>query len=148
MYSYIRKVFPDFNDSTDYLKTQGITLEKYDNTVPVLQTQNQSQPQIQAQTTIPIPITKQDSSAVFQENKPIVNLNANSNLNVNTVSNIHSESIKHSLECPECRQKILHTLQLDEERLRNEEYMELGSFFLYGMFLYLTIDLITKSKNK
>lgn len=54
------------------------------------------------------------------------------------------EHMKHILECSLCKSAITKQLQLDNDRIRNEEIMELLSYIAFGIFVLLLIDNIKK----
>jgi hypothetical protein len=54
------------------------------------------------------------------------------------------EYMKHVLECSLCKSAITKQLQLDNDRIRNEEIMELISYIAFGIFVLLLIDNIKK----
>jgi hypothetical protein len=56
------------------------------------------------------------------------------------------EYMKHVLECSLCKTAITKQLQIDNDRIRNEEIMELLSYIAFGIFIMLLIDNI-KRKN-
>lgn len=146
-YSYIKNVFPNFNSSKSLddnvynkLKSSNLTLvndeiqsdlnflpsslnlEQYKNSHEIEHfTENQNVIANPMVTAAPSPISN------------------------NLSSNIDCEIyIKHVLSCSKCQGIIRKQLNTDNERLRNEELMELFSYILLGVFILLFIDNITK----
>lgn len=52
--------------------------------------------------------------------------------------------INHVLNCPRCKGVITRQLNLDNDRVRNEEFMELFSYVIFGVFMLLLIDNLKK----
>jgi len=48
--------------------------------------------------------------------------------------------IKHILECSKCKAMITKQLNIETERVRNEEIMELLSYLIFGVFILLLLD--------
>ena len=53
--------------------------------------------------------------------------------------------MKHVLSCHSCRSIIMKQLNMDNDRIRNEEIMELVTYIVFGIFILLLIDIL---KNK
>lgn len=53
--------------------------------------------------------------------------------------------IKHILECSKCKGMVTKQLNIETDRLRNEEIMEVLSYLIFGVFILLLLDNI-KSK--
>ena len=56
----------------------------------------------------------------------------------------HIEYTKHVLECPTCKEILLKQFNIESDRIRNEEIMELVSFMIFGLFILLLIDTYKK----
>ena len=56
----------------------------------------------------------------------------------------HLEYTKHVLECSKCKDLLLKQFGIENERIRNEEIMELISFVIFRLFILLLIDFYTK----
>lgn len=56
----------------------------------------------------------------------------------------HLEYTKHILECPKCKDLLMKQFGLENERIHNEEIMELVSFVIFGLFILLLIDTYAK----
>jgi hypothetical protein len=50
--------------------------------------------------------------------------------------------VSHVLNCPRCKGIISRQLNLDNDRIRNEEFMELFSYIVFGVFILLLIESI------
>jgi hypothetical protein len=53
--------------------------------------------------------------------------------------------IRHILGCQKCRSIIMKQWNMDNDRIRNEEIMEVVTYIVFGIFVLLLIDLL---KNK
>jgi hypothetical protein len=51
---------------------------------------------------------------------------------------------KHVLSCTRCRNMIIKQLSLENDRIRNEEFMEVFSYMIFGVFMLLLIDNLRK----
>jgi hypothetical protein len=66
----------------------------------------------------------------------------------NTQSNeviSHEIFIKHVMECNICKDRLLKQFNIQTERIRNEEIMELISYIMVGIFILILLDNL---KNK
>lgn len=158
-YSYIKTVFPDFNYSSVYDSKlyDNVNVSKHDlrlfepansETGPVYSSiSNVKQEE---------PIKAVKSLETFQDNQRFYNLplpEHNIPISNNRVNNIetldnnnkaHMEYTKHVLECPSCKELLMKQFGLENERIRNEEIMELISYLIFGLFILLLIDTYTK----
>ncbi len=48
--------------------------------------------------------------------------------------------INHVINCSKCKSIISRQLNLDNDRIRNEEFMELFSYIIFGVFILMLID--------
>lgn len=48
--------------------------------------------------------------------------------------------ISHVINCPRCKGIISRQLNLDNDRVKNEEFMEMFSYIVFGVFILLLID--------
>lgn len=60
------------------------------------------------------------------------------------VQNTCDMHIKHALECTKCKNILLKQFNIEYDRLRNEEIMEVISYMIFGLFILLLIDNISK----
>lgn len=56
----------------------------------------------------------------------------------------HTEYTTHILECSPCKELLMKQFGLENERIRNEEIMELISYLIFGLFILLLIDTYSK----
>ena len=56
----------------------------------------------------------------------------------------HTEYTKHILECGPCKELLMKQFGLENERIRNEEIMELISYLIFGLFILLLLDTYAK----
>ena len=54
--------------------------------------------------------------------------------------NLHEVHTTHILECQECKQVLLKQFNIETERIRNEEILELIIFLIFGLFILLLLD--------
>jgi hypothetical protein len=52
--------------------------------------------------------------------------------------------INHVVNCSKCRGIISRQLNIDNDRIRNEEFMELFSYIIFGIFILMLIDSLKK----
>jgi hypothetical protein len=52
----------------------------------------------------------------------------------------HDNYIKHILKCEQCKELLLKQFNIESDRIRNEEIMELISFIIFGIFILLLLD--------
>lgn len=51
---------------------------------------------------------------------------------------------KHILECSKCKNIIIKQFGIESDKIRNEEIMELISYFIFALFILLLIDSLKK----
>lgn len=56
----------------------------------------------------------------------------------------HEQYIKHLSECSVCKEMVLKQFNIETERLRNEEVIELISYIMFGLFILILIDNLKK----
>lgn len=66
------------------------------------------------------------------------------NFQTNNDSDDHNKYIIHVLECPRCRDAISKQLEIIDDKLKLEGYMELASYIIFGVFILLLIDTLNK----
>lgn len=52
----------------------------------------------------------------------------------------HENYIKHITNCPSCKQVLLKQFNIETERIKNDEIMELISYIIFGIFLFILLD--------
>lgn len=55
--------------------------------------------------------------------------------------------MKHILECNKCKGIVTKQLGIDNDKIKNEEIMEVVSYVIFGLFMLLLIDSLKKNKN-
>jgi len=55
-------------------------------------------------------------------------------------SNNHTNYTTHVLDCSSCREILMKQFNIESDRIRNEEIMELISFIIFGIFILLLLD--------
>lgn len=60
----------------------------------------------------------------------------------NTQTALCDTSIGHVLECSRCKDMLVKQFGLDNDRLRQEEIMEMLSYVIFGLFVLLLIDVM------
>jgi hypothetical protein len=56
----------------------------------------------------------------------------------------HIEYTKHVLECTSCKELLMKQFNIENDRIRNEEIMELISYLIFSLFILLLIDTYAK----
>lgn len=56
--------------------------------------------------------------------------------------NDHDSYIKHILKCEQCKDVLIKQFNIESDRIRNEEILELISFLIFGLFILLLLDKI------
>jgi hypothetical protein len=51
-----------------------------------------------------------------------------------------SSVMKHVLECPGCKESLFKQLNIDVDKKRNEEFMEVISYMIFGLLILLLLD--------
>ena len=52
----------------------------------------------------------------------------------------HDNYTTHILECDQCKSLLLKQFNIETERIRNEEILELIAFLIFGLFILLLLD--------
>lgn len=66
------------------------------------------------------------------------------NTNDTSESITHENYIKHITNCPSCKQVLLKQFNIETERIKNDEIMELISYIIFGIFLFILLDSLKK----
>jgi hypothetical protein len=96
-----------------------------------IQTQQPMQQPIQTQTPMQVqqvPIQVQQKVETFD----------------NTLDDQHLMSVKHVLECEKCKTIMLKQLNIETDRRRNEDIMEIISYIIFSIFILMLIDQLAK----
>ena len=70
------------------------------------------------------------------------NILTKENFENNNTDNIHN--INHVLNCPECKSIIMKQLNIESDRIRNEEMMELVSYMIFAILILIIFDTLQK----
>jgi hypothetical protein len=150
-YSYVKTVFPDFQYSNVYntkmyenlnINNTPSTVEPFDYknmsqvsfpSLPPVR-QEKVQPEIESKITHPEPNVYNN---VFY--KPL-----QKETFANQITPTQLETIKSLLDNPETKALIIKQLNIETERIYNQEIMELISYLLFGLFILLLIDTYSK----
>lgn len=142
-YSYIQSVFPNFSASKVYNENtyNSLTLGNEGSVgaqkeMVVKESSVQPQP-INMKDLLESNFYKLQNSykELFQDNKQIEDKNEECDAHCN-----------HVLKCTKCRDMITKQLNLEMDRIRNEEIMEIISYMIFGIFVLLIIDNLTTKK--
>jgi hypothetical protein len=58
--------------------------------------------------------------------------------------NSHETYTKHILECEQCKEVLLKQFNIETDRIRNQEILELITFLIFGLFILLLLDGLKK----
>jgi hypothetical protein len=157
-YSYVKTVFPDFKYSNVYDTKlyENLNVSQHDTKLfePADLDINKSYSGIEILES-PIENSKietfQDNQKFFNPPLPSNNIPVDNNIikkekfDGDTKSQRHHiEYTKHILECGPCKELLMKQFGLENERIRNEEIMELISYLIFGLFILLLIDTYAK----
>lgn len=56
----------------------------------------------------------------------------------------HETYTKHILECNQCKEILLKQFNIETDRIRNQEILELITFLIFGLFILLLLDGLKK----
>lgn len=56
----------------------------------------------------------------------------------------HETYTKHILECDQCKEVLLKQFNIETDRIRNQEILELITFLIFGLFILLLLDGLKK----
>jgi hypothetical protein len=56
----------------------------------------------------------------------------------------HQMYIQHILNCPQCKTVLLKQLNIENDKVKYEEMLELGSYLFFGIFLLFIVDKISR----
>jgi hypothetical protein len=127
-YSYLKSVFPDFAAAKSYNEPIYGMLAKVE---PLVVQPSDSEMTMYAQTLI-------------NENKKSLKVEEFSNEKESDCSGKCEEYMKHILDCPQCKELLLKQLKVDNDKVVNEEIMEVVSYIAFGVFVLLVLDNMKK----
>ena len=173
-YSYLKNVFPKFEDSTKVYNSSLYTqIDNCESSIPVPES-------IVNENQYPIKIQEQQNDIVLPQTKLLESFNAETELApINILNNkksldnlkfynqpyvpvVHKNLlekfedtnpkpdcdlyIKHINDCNKCRSIVLKQFGIETDRIKNEEIMEIISYIIFGLFILLLIDSLKTSK--
>jgi|UniRef100_A0A6C0ALE8 hypothetical protein len=173
-YSYLKNVFPKFEDSTKVYNSSLYTqIDNCESSIPVPES-------IVNENQYPIKIQEQQNDIVLPQTKLLESFNAETELApINILNNKKSSDnlkfynspyvpiynknlvekfedtnskldcdlyIKHINDCNKCRSIVLKQFGIETDRIKNEEIMEIISYIIFGLFILLLIDSLKTSK--
>lgn len=165
-YSYVKTVFPNFEFSNVY-NDKLYTTTKLNTTLNVNGLDNM-QDNARIETYKQIEHYQEPYKEPYQEhyeeqyknnltyyNKPVLNQDIPHYENINHQESfdstlkdknntLHDEYINHINSCPSCKELLLKQLNIETERLRNDEIMELLSYIVFGIFILILLDSLKK----
>lgn len=138
-YSYIKSVFPNFESSTNF------DVKVYSPPEHTLK------PKASQQTSIPVAYDEQEYKQFAQQlvvEQPVVSITEKPLRSMKeTFQSTEQEGklvcddyLKHALNCSSCRATLVRQLGVDADKARNEEFMELLSYVIFGLFMLMLID--------
>lgn len=128
-YSYINVVFPSFKSSTTDVKL-------FNNITP--QPLSQLQEVELNNKGIELPQTK-----LIEEPTPLPQTSNFQQIETFETGDCNfdcKEYLKHITECSACKNMMIKQFNIDNDRIRTEETMELLSFIVFGVFILLLVD--------
>lgn len=151
-YSYISSVFPNYEVSKLYddnvynniMKSKApVSLTK--NVVPYGETSFQNFNVVNSKVVEGFESTAGLESKTAGLESKTVGLESKTTSLESTECNNH---VIHIMECKECQEILRTQLKIDAQEIfeqrRNEEFMELGSYVLFGIFIILILEFIEK----
>lgn len=173
-YSYLKNVFPKFEDSTKVYNSSLYTqIDNCESSIPVPES-------IVNENQYPIKIQEQQNDIVLPQTKLLESFNAETELApINILNNKKSSDnlkfynspyvpiynknlvekfedtnskldcdlyIKHINDCNKCKSIVLKQFGIETDRIKNEEIMEIISYIIFGLFVLLLIDSLKTSK--
>ena len=173
-YSYLKNVFPKFEDSTKVYNSSLYTqIDNCESSIPVPES-------IVNENQYPIKIQEQQNDIVLPQTKLLESFNAETELApINILNNKKSSDnlkfynspyvpiynknlvekfedtnskldcdlyIKHINDCNKCKSIVLKQFGIETDRIKNEEIMEIISYIIFGLFILLLIDSLKTSK--
>lgn len=102
---------------------------------------------VEEQSRIPLPATSKDNLHYYKvpadpEYFPKRNVKAQENFTVQEIT--CEDYVKHALDCSKCRLMLMKSFNIEQDRLHNEEMMEVASYVLFGIFVLFLIDALKK----
>jgi DNA replicative helicase MCM subunit Mcm2 (Cdc46/Mcm family) len=159
-YSYVKSVFPEFKYSNVYdtkLYDESLNKTVASTNKEILPAEQNGYAEVELNK---IEKIENQNIETFQNNLKFYNkprdmkpykeefeTNVANVANVTNFTNVdsnHSEYIKHILGCASCKEILMKQFNIESDRVKNEEIMELISFIMIGIFVLLLIDNLKK----
>lgn len=152
-YSYLKNVFPNFEASINYQNKVyneiNINNDKDQKIKPI----DSSKLDLFTQSLIGAPYVQSQRSS--SQPVPLQSVPSTSIQKEQLIEKFESDSseqqygcdmyMRHVLGCHKCRSILLKQWNIESDRLRNEEIMELVTYIVFGIFILVLIDIL---KNK
>lgn len=100
------------------------------------------------------PYKEQYKNNLTYYNKPVLNQDIPNYDNIdkekfesipkNDKNILHENYISHINNCPSCKEELLKQFNIETERLKNDEIMELISYIIFGIFVLILLDSFKK----
>lgn len=158
-YSYVKTVFPNFEFSNVYndkLYTTTIPSKPLNVTgLDINQNNEQTYKQIESyqehfeEEPYKNNLTYYNKPVLNQDIPHYQNINPQESFSESTLkdkTNVssHDEYLNHINNCPSCKELLLKQFNIETERLRNDEIMELLSYIVFGIFIIILLDSLKK----
>lgn len=157
-YAYIESVYPDFvKHSTISQPTfpQKITYKPFENSTQQLQynspipNNNIFKPHLESNINNQVIKTPEYNWDNYKTNnlkyyKDPIPEQFTQESTIPLTPNSHTEYINHVLQCEQCKNIITKQLNLDIDKAKMDEWMELLSYILFGIFILLLLDSFKK----
>lgn len=157
-YSYVKTVFPNFEYSNVYdtkmydrKMYDGVSKDNSNSNIKVFNPVDMDV----SRSYVNLNVNEETKSNIetFKDNQqyynlalPVNNIPISNNM-INKEKfdgNKDMEYTKHVLECASCKELLMKQFNIETERIRNEEMMELISYLIFGLFMLLLIDMYSK----
>lgn len=169
-YSYIKSVFPNFETSKVYSEDlyNISSLQKQEQTQSKVQIPTEKIPKpFEEQYVSPFNLNKNTVQTEQKNDKdnlrfynlpyvPVQPVQEKNEENIHkskkivegfedTEENIdHNKYILHILDCKKCKESLMKQLNLLDDKIKMESYMELASYIIFGIFMIILIDTLNK----
>lgn len=168
-YSFIKTVFPQYQSSMNYnaLPHDGSQFDDskaatQDNSKAATQDNSNKVP-LPLETSVGAPLINTPILETYTDTKTQKHVEHKDNLRYynlprilesfdgkNEISDENSNSCdvhtKHILSCASCKRLLMKQFNIENDRLKTEEMMEMFSYMMFGLFILLLIDNIQKRK--
>ncbi len=140
-YSYIKSVFPNFQVAKIY--NDALYSDNSFNSLPIKEETNN------ILNITPINDEPLQSIAQFQSGLRSEKLTKEEfTQNDNSDTEVHDIHLQHVLQCVKCKEILIKQLDIEQDRAKREEVLEIVSYVMFGLFVLLLIQTIQKNKVK